>query len=186
VRLSPFSTSATIEPNVPVPDDDERGEVGGMIDRVNRNTRRKPAPMLSCPPQIPHDLTWARTRAAVVGSLRLTAWATARPSARTRCYLSTHVLFGRFAWHENSDKHTDTTLLTAPSVTNHTALMWRWYISTLTFWTLSMSCRLKKSEYLTLPPSSSKKTYSVEIQTSWVGFAWGRRQESCLRNAVLS
>jgi hypothetical protein len=24
-----------------------------------------------CPPQIPHDLTWARTRAAAVGSQRL-------------------------------------------------------------------------------------------------------------------
>jgi hypothetical protein len=32
-----------------------------------------------CPPQIPHDLTWDRTRAAAVGSQRLTAWAMARP-----------------------------------------------------------------------------------------------------------
>jgi hypothetical protein len=31
-----------------------------------------------CSPQIPH-LTWARTRAAAVGSRRLTAWAMARP-----------------------------------------------------------------------------------------------------------
>jgi hypothetical protein len=31
-----------------------------------------------CPPQIPHDLTWNRTRTAVVGSWRLTAWAMAR------------------------------------------------------------------------------------------------------------
>jgi hypothetical protein len=31
-----------------------------------------------CPPQIPHDLTWDRTRAAAVGSQRLTAWAVAR------------------------------------------------------------------------------------------------------------
>jgi hypothetical protein len=28
---------------------------------------------------IPHDLTWARTRAAAVGTRRLTAWAMARP-----------------------------------------------------------------------------------------------------------
>jgi hypothetical protein len=28
-----------------------------------------------CPPQIPHDVTWARPRAAAVGSQRLTAWA---------------------------------------------------------------------------------------------------------------
>jgi hypothetical protein len=35
--------------------------------------------VLLCPPQIPHDLTWARTRAAAVGSRRLTAWIMARP-----------------------------------------------------------------------------------------------------------
>jgi hypothetical protein len=50
--------------------DDECGAVGGMrIGRENRSTRRKPAPVPLCPPQIPHDLTWARTRAAAVGSL---------------------------------------------------------------------------------------------------------------------
>jgi hypothetical protein len=32
-----------------------------------------------CPPQIPHDLTWVRTRAAAVGSRRLTARAMERP-----------------------------------------------------------------------------------------------------------
>jgi hypothetical protein len=31
------------------------------IGRGNRSTRRKPAPVPLCPPQIPHDLTWART-----------------------------------------------------------------------------------------------------------------------------
>jgi hypothetical protein len=51
-------------------DDDECGVVGGMrIGRGNRSTRRKPAPVPLCSPQIPHDLTWARTRAAAVGSL---------------------------------------------------------------------------------------------------------------------
>jgi hypothetical protein len=61
-------------------DDDECGAVGGMIiGRGNRSTRRKPAPVPLCPPQIPHDLTWARTRAVAVGSQRLTAWAMARP-----------------------------------------------------------------------------------------------------------
>jgi hypothetical protein len=60
---------------------DECGAVGGMrIGKGNRNTRKKPVPMPLCPPQIPHDLTWARTRAAAVGSRRLTSWATARPS----------------------------------------------------------------------------------------------------------
>jgi hypothetical protein len=40
-------------------DDDECGAVGGMrIGRGNRSTRKKPAPVSLCPPQIPHDLTW--------------------------------------------------------------------------------------------------------------------------------
>jgi hypothetical protein len=43
----------------------------------NRSTRRKPAPVSLCPPQIPHDLTWGRTWAAAVGSRGLTAWAMA-------------------------------------------------------------------------------------------------------------
>jgi hypothetical protein len=57
--------------------DDECWVAGGVrIDRGNRSTRRKPAPVPLCPPQIPHDLTLART--AAVGSRRLTAWAMAR------------------------------------------------------------------------------------------------------------
>jgi hypothetical protein len=64
--------------------DDECGAVGGMrIGMENRSTRRKSAPTSLCPQQIPHDLTWARTRAAAVGSRRLTAWAMARPVALT-------------------------------------------------------------------------------------------------------
>jgi hypothetical protein len=40
--------------------DDERGAVGGMrIGGANRRTQRKPVPVPLCPPQIPHDLTWA-------------------------------------------------------------------------------------------------------------------------------
>jgi hypothetical protein len=55
--------------------DDEGGAVGGMkIGRGNRSTGRKPASVLLCPPQIPRDLAWARTRAAAVGSRRLTAF----------------------------------------------------------------------------------------------------------------
>jgi hypothetical protein len=82
VRLSPLGTSATAgllyQPRMI--DDDDYGAVGGMkIGRGNRSTRRKPAPVALCPPQIPHDPTWDRTRAAVVGSQRLTAWAMARP-----------------------------------------------------------------------------------------------------------
>jgi hypothetical protein len=56
--------------------------------RWNENWQRKPkysektCPSATCPPQIPHDLPWARTRATAVGSWRLTAWAMARPSVR--------------------------------------------------------------------------------------------------------
>jgi hypothetical protein len=46
-------------------DGDECVAVGGMrISRGNRSTRRKTAPVSLCPPQNPHDMTWARTRAA--------------------------------------------------------------------------------------------------------------------------
>jgi hypothetical protein len=89
VRLSPLGTSAIDWPIVPAPDvDDECGAVGGMrISKGKRSTRTKPAPVPLCPPQIPHDLTWARTRAAEVGSGRLTAWAMAGPGASQSCDL---------------------------------------------------------------------------------------------------
>jgi hypothetical protein len=59
---------------------DEYGAFGRMrTGRGNSSTRRKPAPAPLCPPQIPHDLTWYRTRAAAVGSWRLTALAMTRP-----------------------------------------------------------------------------------------------------------
>jgi hypothetical protein len=50
-------------------DDDKCGAVGGMkIGRGSRSTQRKRASVSFCPPQIPHDLTLARTRAVAVGS----------------------------------------------------------------------------------------------------------------------
>jgi hypothetical protein len=74
VRLSPLSTSVINWPTVPARmTDDEYEAVGGMRSgRGNRSTRRKPVPVPHCPQQIPHDLTWVRTRAAAVGSRRLT------------------------------------------------------------------------------------------------------------------
>jgi hypothetical protein len=63
--------------------DDVCEAVGGMrIGRGNRSTRRKLAQAPLCPTQIPHDLTWDRTRAAVLGSRQLTTWAMAQS-----CYL---------------------------------------------------------------------------------------------------
>jgi hypothetical protein len=70
----------------------ECGTVGRIrIGRGNRSTRRKPAPVPLSPPQIPHDLTWARTRAAAVGSRWLTAWAMVRPLSVGLLYILTAV-----------------------------------------------------------------------------------------------
>jgi hypothetical protein len=78
-KLGPHSTSATYWPIVPAPGDCENGEFGGMNGRENRSTRRKPVQAPLCPPQIPLDQIRDRTRAAAVGSQRLTASAMARP-----------------------------------------------------------------------------------------------------------
>jgi hypothetical protein len=70
--LGPLGTAATNRPIVPAPDGYDDGEVGGMIGRGNRSTQRKPAPVPLFPPQTPHAAR-KRTRAAAVGSQRLTA-----------------------------------------------------------------------------------------------------------------
>jgi hypothetical protein len=76
VRLSPLGTTAITgllyQPQMI--DDGDCGATGGMkTGRGNRSTRRTPAQMPLCPPQIPHDQTRALTRAAAGGSQRLTA-----------------------------------------------------------------------------------------------------------------
>jgi hypothetical protein len=64
VQLGPLGTAATNRPIVPAPGDYDDGDIGGMmIGRRNRSTRRKPAPVPLCPPQISHDAR-TRTRAA--------------------------------------------------------------------------------------------------------------------------
>jgi hypothetical protein len=70
--LGPLGTAATSRPIVPAPGDYDDGEIGGMFGKGNRSTRRKPAPVPLCPQQIPH-VARMRTRAASVGSQRLTA-----------------------------------------------------------------------------------------------------------------
>jgi hypothetical protein len=65
VQLGPLGTAATNNPIVPAPGDYGDGEIGGMIGRGNRSTRRKPAPVPLCPPQTPH-VARTRTRAAAV------------------------------------------------------------------------------------------------------------------------
>jgi hypothetical protein len=72
VQLGPLSTAATNRPIVPAPGDYDEGAIGGVIDRGNRNTRRKPAPVPLCPTQTPH-IARTRTRTAAVGTQRLTA-----------------------------------------------------------------------------------------------------------------
>jgi hypothetical protein len=57
---------------MPALGDNDDGEIGGMIGKGNRSTRRKPAPVPLCPPQTPHAVR-TRTRAAAMGSQRLTA-----------------------------------------------------------------------------------------------------------------
>jgi hypothetical protein len=76
VGLSPLGTAATsgllYKPQMI--DEGDCGPIGGMkIGRGNRSTRRKPDPATLCPPQIPHDQTRDRNRAAAVGSQQLTA-----------------------------------------------------------------------------------------------------------------
>jgi hypothetical protein len=54
------------------PGDYDNGDIGGMIGSGSRRTRRKPASVPLCPPQTPRAAR-TRTRAAAVGSQRLTA-----------------------------------------------------------------------------------------------------------------
>jgi hypothetical protein len=72
VQLGPLGTAATNRPIEPPPGDYDDGEIGGMIGKGNRSTRRNPAPLPLCPLQTPHAAR-TRTRAAAVGSQRLTA-----------------------------------------------------------------------------------------------------------------
>jgi hypothetical protein len=45
VQLGPLGIAATNRPIVSAPGDYNAGEIGGMIGRGNRSTRKKPAPM---------------------------------------------------------------------------------------------------------------------------------------------
>jgi hypothetical protein len=65
VRLSLFGTVAATGPlcQPQMLDDGDCEAIGGMkIDRGNRSTWRKPAPVPLRAPEIPYDLTGARTR----------------------------------------------------------------------------------------------------------------------------
>jgi hypothetical protein len=53
--------------------DNECGAVVGMTDKRNRSTRTKPAPVLLCTLQLPHNLPRVRIRTAAVRVQRLPA-----------------------------------------------------------------------------------------------------------------
>jgi hypothetical protein len=72
IILSPLGMSATTWPIVAARNE-KYGAFGGIsFGRGNRSTRRKPAPMPFCLPQIPHDLIWVRMWVVAAGSWRLT------------------------------------------------------------------------------------------------------------------
>jgi hypothetical protein len=52
-QLGPLGTAATNRPIVPAPGDYDNGEIGGMVGKGNRSTRRKPTPVPLYPPQSP-------------------------------------------------------------------------------------------------------------------------------------
>jgi hypothetical protein len=84
VQLGPVGTAATNRHIVPASGDYDVGEIGGMIGRGNRSTRRNPTPVPLCPPQTPHAVR-TRTRAAAIWSQRLTTSATARTVFHRKC-----------------------------------------------------------------------------------------------------
>jgi hypothetical protein len=68
-QLCPLGHCGHQWPIVPAPGDYDDEEMGGMIGRGDRSTRRIPSPVRLCPP---HNAQ-TRTRAAAVGSKRLAA-----------------------------------------------------------------------------------------------------------------
>jgi hypothetical protein len=92
VQLGPLGIAATNRPIVPGPNDYDDREICWIIGRGNRSTRINPAPVPLCPTQNPNAAR-TRTRAAAVGSQRLTARDTAWPLQTTNLYkIRTHWL----------------------------------------------------------------------------------------------
>jgi hypothetical protein len=64
-------------------------EYGAMVEWYLQGKPKyseKTCPVPLCPPQTPHGLTPARTRASAVKGQRLTAWAMARPTRSFYCF----------------------------------------------------------------------------------------------------
>jgi hypothetical protein len=72
-------TGATYSSIVPALESNDCEAISGMnMCRRNRSTRRKPAPLPLCPPQIPYELILARIRAVAARRRRLPIWTKAR------------------------------------------------------------------------------------------------------------
>jgi hypothetical protein len=74
-------------------DGDECVSVGGMSGKRNRSTRRKPAPVPPCSPQVQHDLNWAPTCTASVETLQLLAELRHGLIAKLRSQYRTFLIF---------------------------------------------------------------------------------------------
>jgi hypothetical protein len=181
-------------------DEDDYGTIGGMrIGRGNRSTLTKPDPWSLCPPQIPHDLIRAGTRAAAVGSRRLTAWAMARPkivfslngnisefpcnaewrrgNTYCKCCFRSRLVFSAWQEVEVLDK----------SNTAHDAIFWWRLVSGFT-WRCTSSHKRSKWELLkivtfTRSPSIHKKTVCgvvCLVPHNWSPFLPHGHQRRCL------
>jgi hypothetical protein len=72
--LGPLGNAATNRPIVPTPGDYDDGEIGGMmIGKGNRSAMKKTCPNATLSTTNPTCSARTRTRAAAVGSERLTA-----------------------------------------------------------------------------------------------------------------
>jgi hypothetical protein len=129
----------------------------------------KPSLVPLCPPQIPHDLTWAWTPAAAVGSRQLTAWATAQ-SLLSNSY---HTWWNYWTNNNNNNNHKG---------------FWPWCVNAQNHWVFGLS-----PPYTIIKNRKDKvsETGSVSV-FRWRGrhllcrvpFTWGRK--SSFRNAVFS
>jgi hypothetical protein len=101
------------------------------IDRGKRSTRRKPTPMLLCPPKISHDMIWDRTRAAAVGSWHRRSYG----HTSWRSEVSQSVTYRFVFW------------IHPPWITARITLNWISGKYSLRIWTVSKWLRIRFCEY---------------------------------------
>jgi hypothetical protein len=125
-----------------------------------QSTRKRPAPVPLCQPQIPHDLTRARRRAAAVRSRRLTAWATERLNA---------LLFIRLIWYYHGTRGSAVgwgTVLQAGRSRTRDPMWW-----------------MNFSIYVVLPVALGPGVYSASNRSRKKCF-WGVERGRCVRLAI--